>query len=104
MRLMSKSRRELQYRFPYQHLSPMKHTLSFPQALVLAAGLAVASPASANVTLPHVFGDHMVLQRDQALPVWGWADPGEKVSVQIGDQPAVTTTASKAGQWRLTLP
>ena len=71
---------------------------------MLAAGPAVAAPASANVTLPHVFGSHMVLQRDQALPVWGWADPGEKVSVQIGDQPAVTTTANKAGQWRVTLP
>ena len=91
-------------RFPYQHLPPMKHTLSFPQALVLAAGLAVATPASASVTLPHVFGDHMVLQRDQVLPVWGWADPGEKVSVQIGDQQAVTTTANRAGQWRVTLP
>ena len=82
----------------------MKHSLSFPQALVLAAGLAVATPVWANVTLPHVFGDHMVLQRDQAIPVWGWADPGEKVSVQIGNQPAVTTTANKAGQWRVTLP
>jgi sialate O-acetylesterase len=82
----------------------MKHILSFAQAVMLAAGLVVAAPASANVTLPHVFGSHMVLQRDQAIPVWGWADPAEKVSVQIGDQPAVTTTTKKAGQWRVTLP
>jgi sialate O-acetylesterase len=78
----------------------MKHIFS----LALAACLAATVPASANVTLPHVFGSHMVLQRDQALPVWGWAEPGEQVSVQIGDQPAVTTTADKAGAWRVTLP
>ena len=82
----------------------MKHILSLAQAVMLAAGLAIAAPASANVTLPHVFGSHMVLQRDQAIPIWGWADPDEKVSVQIGDQPAVTTTANKAGDWRVTLP
>ncbi len=82
----------------------MKHILLLAQAALLAAVLTVATPASANVTLPHVFGNHMVLQRDQALPVWGWADPDEKVSVQIGDQPAVTTTASKDGEWRVTMP
>ena len=82
----------------------MKHILSFAQAALLAAALIWVVPASANVTLPHVFGSHMVLQRDQALPVWGWADPEEKVSVQIGDQPVVTTTANKAGEWRVTLP
>jgi len=82
----------------------MKYLLSLAQAVVLAAGLVVTAPASANVTLPHVFGSHMVLQRDQAIPVWGSADPEEKVSVQIGDQPAVTTTADKAGDWRVSLP
>ncbi|MEN6494108.1 MAG: sialate O-acetylesterase [Thermoguttaceae bacterium] len=82
----------------------MKYLLSLAQTVLLAAGLVITAPASANVTLPHVFGSHMVLQRDQAIPVWGWADPEEKVSVQIDDQPAVTTTANKAGQWRVTLP
>ncbi|MBI5685563.1 MAG: 9-O-acetylesterase [Verrucomicrobia bacterium] len=82
----------------------MKCISSLTLAALLAAGLAVVTPVSANVSLPHVFGSHMVLQRDQALPVWGWAEPGEQVSVQIGEQPAVTTTANKAGEWRVTLP
>lgn len=82
----------------------MRHMFLLAQAVVLAAGLVVAAPAAADVTLPHIFGSHMVLQRDQPIPVWGWADPGEKVSVQIGDQPAVTATADQAGQWRVTLP
>jgi len=87
-----------------QETQPMKHILSLTRVALLAAGLAVIAPASANVSLPHVFGSHMVLQRDQALPVWGWADSDEKVSVQISDQPVVTTTANKAGEWRVTLP
>ncbi|MFZ2643042.1 MAG: sialate O-acetylesterase [Verrucomicrobiia bacterium] len=82
----------------------MKHILSLTQVALLAAALVVVTPASANVKLPHVFGSHMVLQRDQALPVWGWADPDEQVSVQIGDQPTVTATANKAGEWSVTLP
>ncbi|MCX6906673.1 MAG: 9-O-acetylesterase [Verrucomicrobia bacterium] len=82
----------------------MKHILSLTQAALLAAALALVTPSSADVKLPHVFGSHMVLQRDQALPVWGWADPDEQVSVQIGDQPAVTATANKASEWRVTLP
>jgi sialate O-acetylesterase len=82
----------------------MKKILLLIRAASLAFAFAVVAPASADVTLPHVFGNHMVLQREQPLPVWGWAAPGEDVSVQIGDQPAVTTTANKAGAWRVTLP
>ena len=82
----------------------MKHILYLAQALALAVGLVIAAPAVADVTMPHVFGSHMVLQRDQAIPVWGWADPEEKVSVQIGDQPAVTTAADQAGAWHVALP
>ena len=80
-----------------------RHTLPL---FVAAFGLAVLSPqsAEANVTLPHVFGSHMVLQRDQPLPVWGWAESGEKVAVQVGDQPPVGATANEAGEWRVDLP
>lgn len=34
--------------------------------------------AAADVKLPALFSDHAVLQRDMAVPVWGWADPGEE--------------------------
>jgi len=71
------------------------------------AGLAVAlaaagSSARAEVKTPAIFGDHMVLQRDQANPVWGWADPGEEVTVKIGDQ-TKTTKAGDDGAWRVAL-
>ena len=54
--------------------------------------------ASAEVKLAGVFGDHMVLQRDITLPVWGWADPGEAVTVALGGQ-TKTATAAADGKW-----
>lgn len=43
----------------------------------------LALTAHAELSLPGVFGDNMVLQREQAVPVWGWAAPGEKVTVRF---------------------
>ncbi len=58
--------------------------------------------AQADVNLPSIFGDHMVLQREQSNPVWGTADAGESVTVTIGEQ-SHTTVANDAGQWRVEL-
>ena len=69
-------------------------------ALFLLA--AVASAAWADVTLPAMFSDHMVLQREIGLPVWGWAEPGEQVAVTLGDQ-TETAVADDAGKWSVTL-
>lgn len=69
--------------------------------LTLICGSATL-PIRADVKLPKLFGSNMVLQRNQANPVWGWADPGEKVTVTIGDQIA-TATAGGNGQWKATL-
>jgi sialate O-acetylesterase len=49
-----------------------------------------------------IFTDHMVLQRDQPLPVWGWAAPGRVVTVEVGPHSARTRT-NEEGRWRLTL-
>jgi sialate O-acetylesterase len=69
---------------------------------VLACIVMAASPARAEVALPAIFGDHMVLQQQAKVPVWGTADPGEKIVVTVGDHTAATT-ASPAGQWRVDL-
>src|SRR5947209_9260152 len=66
----------------------------------LATGLAPASRA--DVKLPSVLGSHMVLQRDKMLPIWGWADPDEEVSVRLGDNTA-STKADAKGSWKVTL-
>ena len=57
--------------------------------------------AQADVKLHNLFTDHMVLQRDIAVPVWGWADDGEKVTVEFRGK-KVSTTA-KGGKWMVKL-
>lgn len=56
----------------------------------------------ADVSLPAIFGDHMVLQQDATLPVWGWADPGEEVTVAFAGQ-TKTASAGADGRWRVDL-
>ena len=57
-----------------------------------------SSLAWAEVQLAKVFGDHMVLQRDVPIPVWGWADPDEEVVVTLGEQTR-KTRADFVGEW-----
>ena len=59
--------------------------------------------ALGDVKLPHVFGSHMVLQRDIALPVWGWASPGEEVTVSLAGH-STSTEANALGRWEVKLP
>ena len=56
--------------------------------------------AQAEVKLPKIFADHMVLQRGQEIPVWGWADPREGIEVTFQDK-TYKTRADKAGKWQL---
>lgn len=61
------------------------------------------SVVTAEIMLPAVVGDHMVLQHGQPVPIWGWADPGETVSVTIAGQ-SVTTEAGSDRRWQVMLP
>ncbi len=71
----------------------------FLPVLLVAALVAISTqPAPADVTLPHVIGENMVLQRDKPVPIWGWADPGEIVTVTFGDRSA-KATADAHGKW-----
>jgi sialate O-acetylesterase len=56
----------------------------------------------ANVKMPKIFGDNMVLQRNKPIPVWGWADANEKISVQFNHQ-TKTIKADKSGKWMIKL-
>ncbi len=73
-----------------------------PVLLSFGAMVLLGGPARADVKLPAIFSDHMVIQRAATVPVWGWADPGEKVTVSIAGQ-TQTATADASGQWRLQL-
>ena len=68
---------------------------------LLMLGL-LAPMASADVKLPAVFTDNMVLQQGHRLPVWGWADAKEKVTVTLAGQ-AASTWADDEGEWSLRL-
>ncbi|MBC8152445.1 MAG: sialate O-acetylesterase [Bacteroidetes bacterium] len=72
------------------------------QVWLLAVGLATVQVSYAEVRLPKMFGTGMVLQRRQPIPVWGWADAGEKVTVTLGKQTKMGQ-ADKTRQWRLRL-
>jgi sialate O-acetylesterase len=70
-------------------------------SLVIAL-LCAGNPISANVSLPKIFGDNMVLQRNVPVPVWGWADANEKIEVRFNHQ-VKTVKAGKDGKWLLYL-
>ena len=57
---------------------------------------------SANVTLPKIFGDNMVLQRNKPITLWGWAKANEKITVRFHQQTKITKT-NKTGKWQLIL-
>jgi sialate O-acetylesterase len=69
---------------------------------IAALILSLVSVAQANVTLPDVISSGMVLQRDQAVPIWGTADPGEAVTVSFNGQ-VRNTTADATGRWLIRL-
>ena len=58
---------------------------------------------NADVELPNIFGNHMVLQRGAPLSIWGTADEGEKVSIKFGPR-TFTATADEDGSWEIGLP
>lgn len=61
------------------------------------------STSSAQLRLSAIFSDHMILQRDKSVKIWGGAKPGEVVRVDIGDA-KTATTANQTGRWLVTLP
>jgi sialate O-acetylesterase len=57
----------------------------------------------ADVRLPRIFGDHMILQQQTSAAIWGWADPGEKVQVTASWGATAKGRADGDGRWRLRL-
>jgi sialate O-acetylesterase len=76
---------------------------SFARYLVVSLTLVLAQTAYAELRLPSIFSDHMVLQAGTDVPVWGWADPGQDVNVQLGAA-KVNAKADAKGKWMAKLP
>lgn len=77
------------------------------RTLLAATILAIsAGTAHADVRLPAIFGNHMVLQQKVEAPIWGWADPGESITITpswAGAKP-ITLAAGPSGRWQANLP
>jgi sialate O-acetylesterase len=70
---------------------------------LLSFFMSVSLAASANVSLPRIFSDHMVLQRNKPIHIWGWAAAGETVKVSLGHANK-SIKANKQGKWEVFLP
>jgi sialate O-acetylesterase len=88
----------------FSHLprnSTLLSSATTPLFLAFALALAITSPLThAKLTVPAVFSDHMVLQREMNTPVWGTADPNEKITVTFAGQEK-STAADNKGNWRI---
>ena len=82
-------------------IAPLRFTLSFIALACVFATLATHSHA--EVKLPGFFGDSMVLQQQKPIAIWGWAEPGESITVTLADA-SETATADKTGKWKVALP
>jgi len=70
---------------------------------VVLAGVGWANRTRADVRLPAIISNNMVLQADMPLPIWGWAAPGEEVTVALGEA-KVSAKADDKGNWSVKLP
>jgi sialate O-acetylesterase len=69
------------------------------RTLAIAAALTLLSAAAhAQMSLPNIFSDHAVLQRDRPIHVWGWDEPKHAVTISLHGQNA-TATADEFGHW-----
>lgn len=70
--------------------------------ILLLTFLLAGNNLLADVRMPEIFSDHMVLQRHLPVTIWGWADPGERVRLSIADQ-MHSVRADRQGNWRISL-
>jgi len=69
---------------------------------LLFAILFLSSQTFAQLRLPAIIGDHMVLQQNSTVKLWGWAGPSEEIMVKVSWDDAVhKTTAGNGGRWEL---
>ena len=82
------------------------------QIRILAIGilmLFMGINPTAAIRLPRIFSDGVVLQRGQPIPVWGWAEPGQTISISLSKQGekaknTISVQADNEGKWMTKLP
>jgi sialate O-acetylesterase len=71
--------------------------------ILFAFGFFSVISACAKIRLPQLVSDHMVLQRNRTLKIWGWASPGEKITLRFNGKEEFTVTGTN-GNWLIELP
>jgi len=72
--------------------------------LLFALIFALLAPAVAELKTHSIFTSNMVLQREKPIMIWGWAETGQKVTVQFGKESAEATAQGEKGRWEVTFP
>ena len=84
-------------------LSGLKHLHALGATVAVFLFVGTFMPTlQAEVRLPQVFGSHMVLQQAKPLTIWGWAQPGERVTVQFLTE-TKQAQANDRGEWKVIL-
>jgi sialate O-acetylesterase len=83
-------------------LIPILEIFATPLRLSAIMALLTSSLANADIQLPAILSDHMVLAKRENVTIWGKADPGEKIAVTLNTQTA-STSAAPDGRWRVGL-
>lgn len=97
------------------YVTPIPTTMSLKHQIARTCSLAIAfcslmllnsayclHMAVAEVRIAAIFSDHMVIQRDKPIVIWGWGTPNEKLRIHLADQSSETQITSD-GRWRCTL-
>ena len=74
----------------------------FLAALIIALSTVLPAVLTAQVKLPAIIGDHMVIQQGQPINVWGWAAKNEPVTVKLGAAERKTKASASDGKWLVT--
>ncbi len=80
----------------------MRSKSSVCPTILILAFFSTLPAIGAGLQLPAVFGDNMVLQQGQPVPLWGQAEKGAEVTVSLADQ-SVSAKANEQGKWKLAL-
>ena len=72
------------------------------KSLILLFSICLFIYSYSNVRLPRLISDNMVLQREKPITLWGWADAGEKVTVQFNKQ-TISVRTDNSGKWMIVL-
>jgi sialate O-acetylesterase len=87
----------------------MKSVTHFSRVMLVITFLATLCSAqdaapTAKLKVHSIFASNMVIQRDKPVVVWGWAQPGQTVTVQFGEEKAEAEAAGDKGRWEVTFP